>query len=517
MTAEGGSLRPAAPPGVDVGGVHVRGVTLSSRDVRPGDLYAALPGLRTHGARFARDAVAAGAIAVLTDPSGEALAREAGVPVIVDEFARRRTAELATEAYGRPAEHLTMLAVTGTNGKTTTVAILAAALASLGRRVGTVGTLGFALDGVPLPSSRTTVTTPEAPDLQALFAVLRERGADTVVMEASSHALALGRVEPVVFDVAAFTNLGWDHRDFHPTQQDYFEAKALLFTPERTRSAVVSVDDDWGARLAERVRAAGLPLVTTSLDGTRPADVGAVWQPLDGGSSVRVSTPGGAHDVMLSLPGEHNVRNLLTAVGTLLAAGLDVASAIPGFAEVTVPGRMERVRLPDGAPTVYVDFAHTPQAVAAALASVNGSSAGARGPAARVPRTVVVLGCGGDRDTGKRATMGRVAVEGADVLVATDDNPRSEDPRTIRQAMLQGAHAARSSAPEGSRAAACDIIDGGDRRRAIITALSLAGPGDVVAVLGKGHETGQEIGGEVLPFSDTDVVAEEYERLRADG
>ncbi len=507
VTPDPTSLRPSVVPGLTVGGVRVSGVTVSSLQVVPGDLYAALPGRRTHGANYAAEAVAAGAVAVLTDPAGAALVGDLPVPVLVDPEPRRRMAVLAAEAYGRPAERMRMFAITGTNGKTTTAYVLAAALEQLGHRVGTVGTLGFALDGVLLPSSRTTVTTPEAPDLQALFAVFAERGADTLVMEASSHALALGRVEPTRFDVTAFTNLGWDHRDFHPTQTDYFEAKAKLFLPERTKAAVISVDDEWGVRLAERVRAAGLPLVTTSLDGRPGADVTATWRPVPAGSVATVTSAAGTAEVLLSLPGEHNVRNLLTAVGMLQAAGLDVAVALPGFAHVTVPGRMQRVRLPAGAPAVYVDFAHTPQAVAAALAAVNGGQG----------RTIVVLGCGGDRDSAKRGPMGRVAVEGADVLVATDDNPRTEDPEAIRAAMLAGAYEARTGAAEGSRAAHCDIIDGGDRRAAIATALSLAGPDDVVAVLGKGHETGQDLGDHTVPFSDADVVIDEYDRRRAVG
>lgn len=499
---EGWSLRPSVVPGAEIAGVHASGITLASGAVRPGDLYAALPGQRTHGARYAADAVSRGAVAVLTDAEGADLVGALDVPVVVDADPRRRMARLAAEVYGRPAERLTMVAITGTNGKTTTSYILAAALEQLGHHVGTVGTLGFALDGVILPSARTTVTTPESPDLQALFALLAERGADTVVMEASSHALALGRVEPVVFDVAAFTNLGWDHRDFHPTQEDYFEAKATLFTPERTRAAVISVDDEWGVRLAARVRATGLPVVTTSLDGVAGATVTATWRAAEAGSEVSVVAGGRPYEMVLSLPGEHNVRNLLTATGMLLAAGLDVGAATPGFADVTVPGRMQRVRLPVGAPTVYVDFAHTPQAVEAALDAVNG------GPG----RTVVVLGCGGDRDSGKRGPMGRVAAERADVVIVTDDNPRSEDPLLIRQAVLAGAYEARDTADRGSRAAACDIIDGGDRRSAIAAALTLAGADDVVAVLGKGHETGQEVGGRLLPFSDADVVIDEYRR-----
>jgi UDP-N-acetylmuramoyl-L-alanyl-D-glutamate--2,6-diaminopimelate ligase len=316
----------------------------------------------------------------------------------------------------------------------------------------------------------------------------------------SSHALAMHRVDAVVFDVAGFTNLGWDHRDFHPTQEDYFEAKARLFLPTQSRSAVIATEDAWGRRLADRVAGAGMPLLTTGDAGDVRAT--SVAKLAGGSQSVGINLPGRHVDVTLSLPGSHNVRNVVTAVAMLQQGGVALSEAISGFAGVTIPGRLERVDLGSDAPDVYVDFAHTPEAVAAALAAVNDR------------RTICVLGCGGDRDHFKRGPMGAVAVNGSDQLVVTDDNPRTEDPAAIREAILEGAHEAKESAVPASRAARCDIVDGGDRRGAIRRALDAARPGDVVAILGKGHEHGQEMRGSVTAFNDAEVAREEWARLR---
>lgn len=500
-------LRPSRPQGADLAqlvpgapSVRLTGVSMSSRAVCSGDLYVGLPGATTHGARYARDAVERGAVAVVTDGAGAALTGDVGVPVVVVHEPRQGIGAWSAEVYGRPAERLQAYGITGTNGKTTTMYLLAAGLAAAGRTVATIGTIGARVAGETLPMSRTTVTTPESPDLQALLALVVERGADTVVMEVSSHALAMHRVDAVRFAVAGFTNLGWDHRDFHPTQEDYFEAKARLFLPGQSDAAVVATDDIWGRRLAQRVREGGTPLLTTGEEG----DVRAVSVARMPGGSQRVEVAVGDRGIglTLGLPGAHNVRNVLTAVGMLHLGGVPLDAAVPGFAEVTIPGRLERVDLGAGAPDVYVDFAHTPEAVAAALAALNDR------------RTVCVLGCGGDRDHLKRGPMGAVAVAGSDLLVVTDDNPRTEDPLAIREAVLEGAERAKSAADPGSRAARCQVVDGGDRRSAINLALRMAGQGAVVAVLGKGHEHGQEMRGTVTAFNDADVVREEWARLR---
>ncbi|HLL63008.1 MAG TPA: UDP-N-acetylmuramoyl-L-alanyl-D-glutamate--2,6-diaminopimelate ligase [Propionibacteriaceae bacterium] len=476
------------------GPARVHGITLDSRMVGPGDLYVALPGRQHHGAEFVTAAVTAGATAVLTDPAGARLSAGTPVPIVVIDDPRQAMAETAAAIYGRPAEAMTMYAVTGTNGKTTTTFLLGTTLRAAGIRTGVVGTIGYFLDGQPLAATRTTVTTPEATELQGLLGYLQEQGAAAVSMEVSSHALALGRADAIVFAVAAFTNLGRDHLDFHSDEESYFEAKASLFTPERTRHAVINVDDPRGRELAERVaRNGSVELTTLGLSGT--TDVAALSCELrdDGRTAVRARLRSRAIEFVLGLPGAFNVRNALTALAMVEVTGGDVEAAAGGLAEASVPGRMQRVDLGEDAPVVYVDFAHTPQAVAAALDAVESQ------------RRIAVLGCGGDRDPAKRRPMGAAAAQHADLVLVTDDNPRSEDPAAIRAELLAGARAATGTA---------EVVDGGDRRSAIRLALQSARPGDVVAVLGKGHELGQEIAGAVLPFSDADVVAAEWAALR---
>ncbi len=484
-------------------GTVISGITLDSRLVSPGDLYVALPGTRHHGAAFAGDAARAGAAAILTDPAGREAATTAGLPVLVVDDPRTLMAGLAAGIYAHPAAAMAMFAVTGTNGKTTTTFLLEAALRALGLHTGLIGTIGFRLDQEQLPAARTTVTTPEATELQALLAYLREKGAQAVLMEVSSHALALGRSDAITFDVAAFTNLGRDHLDFHGDEESYFEAKASLFTPERSRHAVISIDDERGRQLAERVRSVGAPTLTTvSLHEGADCTVSGFTSRADGRTAVQARLRDRNLNFSLSLPGDFNVRNALTALAMVDAAGLDASAAAAGLVNATVPGRMQRVDLPDHAPVVYVDFAHTPQAVAAVLAVLD--------QATPHGRKIVVLGCGGDRDPEKRGPMGAAAVRGADVVIVTDDNPRTEDPGAIRAQVLAGARAAKADDRLDTL-----VITGGERRNAISMGVQVARPGDVVAVLGKGHETGQEIAGTVRPFNDAEVVAEEWFKIEA--
>lgn len=471
---------------------RVTGVALDSRQVRPGDLYVALAGATTHGAGFAAQAAEAGAVAVLTDPPGATLAAGAGLPIVVVEDPRAAMAEVAASVYGHPTRSLEVHGITGTNGKTSTVFLLEAALAALGRRVATIGTLGFRLLGEPLVSGRSTITTPESPDLQALLAVMAEGGADTVAMEVSSHALALHRVDAVGFDVAGFTMLGQDHLDFHHTMEDYFAAKTRLFLGGSCRAAVVNIDDPWGRRLADLVRADGRPtLVTTAVDADADYRVVAADPLPDGGSRVVLRHPRGRVSFDVSMLGDFNVRNALTALAMVGAAGHDVDAAASGLVHAQVPGRMQRVALGEGAPHVVVDFAHTPQAITAALDALP-----------RTGRRIVVTGAGGDRDASKRGPMGAAAARGSDLVVVTDDNPRSEPPAAIRAAVLDGARDALAKDGRDTSLA----LDGGDRRSAIALALGRARPGDWVAILGKGHERGQEAAGVVSPFDDV-VVA----------
>jgi UDP-N-acetylmuramoyl-L-alanyl-D-glutamate--2,6-diaminopimelate ligase len=476
------------PGGVDP---VVTGLTLSSERVLPGDLYAALPGSRAHGAAFAGKAVAAGAVAVLTDPTGADLCADLGVPVLVVDQPRRLLGSLAARVYGDPAEHLRLVAVTGTQGKTTTTRLAESGLQASGTPAAVVGTVGTRIDGSDV---KTTLTTPEAPDLHALFAVMRERGVRGCAMEVSSHALVMGRVDGVVFDVAVFTNLGRDHLDFHADVEDYFQAKASLFTPERARLGLVNIDDEYGRRLLAESR---IPVRTFSSAG---AD--ADWTAGDvalnpAGSAFTVHTPAGeSFRAEVPLAGDFNVSNALAAIASLGEAGFDPRKVADGIASSGgVPGRLERVDAGQDFLAV-VDYAHKPDAVSAALSTLRPLTKG---------RLVVVLGAGGDRDQGKRAVMGEIAARLADVLIVTDDNPRSEDPAAIRAAMLSGA----TSVPEEERA---EVHECGDRREAIRIAVSDAHSGDTVVVAGKGHETGQEVDGTVHPFDDRAVLLEELTR-----
>jgi UDP-N-acetylmuramoyl-L-alanyl-D-glutamate--2,6-diaminopimelate ligase len=469
----------------DPAGVVVTGLTLSSQRVQPGDLYAALPGSRAHGAAYSADAVRGGAVAVLTDEAGSAEARAAGVPVLVVGTPRAVLGSLAAYLYGDPARDLTLMAVTGTQGKTTTTRLLESGLQQAGIRAAVVGTVGTRVDGRDLA---TALTTPEAPDLHALFAVMREQQVQACAMEVSSHALVMGRVDGVVFDAAAFTNLGRDHLDFHADFEDYFAAKASLFTPERARRGLTNIDDEHGRRLLDR---ADIPMRTFSATG---AD--ADWRAEDvtlrpDGAQFTVVTPAGDRiEAGVPLTGAFNVANALCAVALAAEAGFDPAVVAPAVAAAPgVPGRLERIDRGQDFLAV-VDYAHKPDALEATLQALRPLTRG---------RLVLVVGAGGDRDTGKRPVMGAIGARLADVLVVTDDNPRSEDPAAIRAALLAGAQ-------EVAAAERAEVHEIGSRGEAIRYAVGLAAEGDTVLVAGKGHETGQEVAGVVHPFDDRTEV-----------
>jgi UDP-N-acetylmuramoyl-L-alanyl-D-glutamate--2,6-diaminopimelate ligase len=481
------------PPVQGDPGTPVTGVTLASGAVRPGDLYAALPGARTHGARYAADAAARGAAAVLTDPGGEAEARATGLPVCVVDDPRGVLGDVASRVHGRPSEQLVVLGITGTNGKTTTSYLVESGLAAAGWTSGLIGTVqtrtrGRDADGTPVTTEIPSVrTTPEATDLHALLAQMVGCGVRAVVMEVSSHALVMGRVNGVRFDAAGFTNLSRDHLDFHGDVESYFQAKALLFDG-RAATEVVDVDDPAGRRL---VRPGTVTVSTRTAGETDWWAVDAAALPA-GGSTFTLHGPGGrSWPARLRLSGAFNIANAVLAVALLDTVGVPPETALAGVAETVVPGRMEPVDA--GQPFLaVVDYAHTPDAVQTALAALRGATSG---------RLLTVLGCGGDRDPGKRPAMGAAAAAGSDVLVITDDNPRSEDPAAIRAAMRAGL----DDVPADRRA---EVLEIGDRRAALTAAVELARPGDTLLVAGKGHETGQEVGGQVLPFDDRAVLRE---------
>jgi UDP-N-acetylmuramoyl-L-alanyl-D-glutamate--2,6-diaminopimelate ligase len=482
--------RPADSP-LHGEGPGVTGITHDSRLVAPGDLYAALPGSVHHGAAFAADAAAAGAVAVLTDPAGREQAAAAGLPVLVVGDPRARLGEVADWVYGHPSGQLLLIGVTGTSGKTTTTYLLESGLRAAGHATGLVGGVETRAGQVAVASR---LTTPEATDLQAVLAVMAERGVTAAAMEVSSHALALGRVAGTRFDVAVFTNLSQDHLDFHDTLDAYFAAKATLFTPRYASAGVVNVDDEHGRLLAAAPR---IPLTTFSAAG-RPAD----WRAAEvrcgaDGSTFTVVGPGGvAADASVAMPGPFNVSNALAAIVALVEAGVGLADAVAGVAACPgVPGRMQRVEAGQDF-TVLVDYSHKPGAVTAVLEALRPVTAG---------QLAIVLGCGGDRDRAKRPLMGAAAARLADVAILTSDNPRSEDPLAILAEMLTGA----LSVPAAQRA---HVVIEPDRAAAIRRAVSGADKGDVVVIAGKGHERGQYLDHNVIPFDDSEVAAQELAR-----
>jgi UDP-N-acetylmuramoyl-L-alanyl-D-glutamate--2,6-diaminopimelate ligase len=466
----------------------VSGITHDSRRVRPGDLYAALPGSSQHGARFCGQAAAAGAVAVLTDPDGRELATGCGLPVFVVADARSRLGQVASWIYRDPSARLQLIGVTGTSGKTTTTYLIESGLRMAGHLTGLVGGVETRVAGSAVASE---LTTPEATDLQALLAVMAERGVTAAAMEVSSHALALGRVAGTSYQVAVFTNLSQDHLDFHASLDDYFAAKAALFTPGYARAGVVNIDDSHGQLLAASPQ---IPVTTFSAAGNAAAD----WHAQDvragaDGSAFRVIGPGGVEaDASVTLPGLFNVSNALGAIVALVEAGVGLTAAVTGVAVCPgVPGRMERVEAGQDF-TVLVDYSHKPGAVEAVLRALRPVTLGS---------VAIVLGCGGDRDRAKRPLMGAAAASLAEVAIFTSDNPRSEDPLAILAEMLDGA----LRVPAADRA---HVIVEPDRAAAIGLAIAGAGKGDVVLVAGKGHERGQYIGTSVIPFDDRAVAAE---------
>jgi UDP-N-acetylmuramoyl-L-alanyl-D-glutamate--2,6-diaminopimelate ligase len=408
---------------------------------------------------------------------------------------------LAASVYGRPGDDLLQIGITGTSGKTTTAYLIEGGLRAArveaggsARRAGLTGLIGTVESRIGDERIKSERTTPEATDLQALFAVMRERGVRSVAMEVSSHALVLGRVDGAVFDVAVFTNLSPEHMEFHSGMEDYFQAKARLFTPRRSKAGVVNLDDDHGRRLAAE---ATVPVVTFSAEGRPDADWRA--EDVEAGPSGSVFTavgPDGASvPAAVPLPGPFNVSNALAAIAALVTAGIEPRTAADGVSAVPgVPGRLERVDA--GQPYLaVVDYAHKTDAVESVLRALRKVTEG---------RIHVVLGCGGDRDRDKRGPMGAAAARLADTVVLTSDNPRSEDPLAILAAMLAGA----AEVPVHQRG---EVLVDADRAAAIAAAVARAGPGDTVLVAGKGHEQGQDIAGVVRPFEDRQVLREAIE------
>jgi UDP-N-acetylmuramoyl-L-alanyl-D-glutamate--2,6-diaminopimelate ligase len=453
------------------GDEFVTGVTHASGEVRGGDLYAALPGAARHGAEFAAQARERGAVALLTDERGHGLAGD--MPAIVVPDPRAVLGAVASAVYGNPTARMPVIGITGTAGKTSTAYLVESGLRAAGHVPALIGTVETRLGDLVIDSTR---TTPEATDLHALFAAGLERGVTAAVMEVSSHALHYARVGGVHFEAGGWTNFGLDHLDFHADVEDYFAAKAKLFDG-RCRYEVLNLDDPALRPLLRPGR------ITFSAAGDEAATWRAADVASDGFAQTFVAIGQGEHlSMRVSLPGRHNVANALLALALLTAIGVDPTTAAKGIGECPgVPGRLELVDAP-GPVTGVVDYAHKPDAIVAALAALREWAPG---------RLICVIGAGGDRDRGKRPLMGAAAARGADIVIVTDDNPRSEDPAAIRAEVLQG-----------TRGASAEVVEVAGRREAIAEAVRLARSGDVVALLGKGHETGQETAGVVTPFDD---------------
>jgi UDP-N-acetylmuramoyl-L-alanyl-D-glutamate--2,6-diaminopimelate ligase len=454
-----------------------RGITADSRKVEAGTIFAALPGAKADGATFIDNACSAGAVAILLPATSDVTA--APVPLLRAADPRRALALIAALVF--PGQPPTAVAVTGTAGKTSVAEFTRQIFAALGHRAASLGTLGLVKpDGAVYGS----LTTPDPVDLHAALSELAAEGVTHLAFEASSHGLDQRRLDGVTLSAAAFTNLGRDHLDYHATMEEYLAAKLRLFTElmRPGQPAVINLDGERGADVAAAAAARGLRVLTVGANGQALRLLGCKLAGLSG-QRLTIAHDGIVTDVNLPLIGTYQVENALVAAGLAIATGEAPANVLAALTGVRgVKGRLEIVGGLRGGLAV-VDYAHKPEALAAALAAVR--------PFASA-RIICVMGCGGDRDRGKRPIMGRIAAEKADVVIVTDDNPRTEAAATIRAEVLAGAPAAREI---------------GDRAEAIKAAIAMMGPGDVVLVAGKGHETGQVIGSRVVPFSDHDEIA----------
>ena len=463
--------------------VNVTGISQSSSEISTGDLFIALPGEKFHGAQFAADAIERGAVAVLTDLTGAAMVT--GVPVLVVENPRRAAGVISAWFYEEPMRDLYSVGVTGTNGKTTVTTLLHQIMQAAGRESGLIGTVESRIGSEVLLSKR---TTPESAELQGLIATMRERHMRNLVMEVSSHAITLERIRGSHFAVVGFTNLSQDHLDFHKSMEEYFLAKAKLFTFEYADLAVINIDDVYGARLATMTK---LPIMTLSRTNTK-----ATWHFASitrdyVGAAIAIRGSGGILiEGKTILQGGFNYDNLLMAVAIATESGIDpidIAAILPQLTGAV--GRLEAVRLGQNF-TALVDYAHSPDAVARVLETAHEITTGS---------VIAVLGCGGDRDASKRSLMGLALRDGADIAIYTSDNPRSEKPEDILVQMVLDIDV---QAPN-------EVIT--DRKAAIRAAVNHAAAGDVVIVLGKGHEKGQEISGVIHPFDDRIELARAIE------
>jgi len=468
---------------------EITGISYDSRRVMPGNLFVAVRGERTDGHRYVEAAIDRGATAVMLEQDSGLNPRATRIRVA---DARQTMAQAAAQFYHCPSQQLKVVGVTGTNGKTTTVFMVKAVLEAAGIETGLLGTVQYEIGPRVIPAAR---TTPEAVEIQDMLSQMLRAGCGGVAMEVSSHALDQHRVGSVDFDVAIFTNLSQDHLDYHHTMADYFAAKQKLFTSlgRRTKAgrAVVNVDCAYGRELVQRLDGGPSVLTYGSSNAAliRAHDVRISAE----GTQFEVQTPTGSLPISLPLIGRYNVANALAAIAAGLELGIELRTIEQALAQMRpVPGRLERVPVSDPI-HVYVDYAHTPDALVNVLATIGELTRG---------RLICVFGCGGDRDSGKRAPMGRAAFDLADYSILTSDNPRREEPQAILQQIAAGFPATATDRYQ--------VVE--DRREAIERALDIAREGDTVVIAGKGHESCQEFADTVVPFNDREVVEEFYER-----
>jgi len=477
--------------------LEIRGISSDSRSLRRGDLFLACAGHSSHGLDYVADAVGAGIAAIAWDSSSaDAPASDVGVPMIAVEGLATRVGEIANRFYRRPSDTVKVVGVTGTNGKTTVAWLIAQCFAQLEQRCAYVGTLGSGIDEV---EGGEGMTTPGAVELHGRLAEFRDDGAVRAAIEVSSHALAQNRVDGIAFDTVLFTNLSRDHLDYHGDMKHYAATKARLFLEYKSRTRIINIDSDFGAELAGRC-GQGVVTVSTNFDRVangRPYVFVRSVVARDSGSQVRISSCWGDGEFTLPLPGDFNVANAVIVLAVLLEQGIPLDKACDVFATVSAPpGRMQQVVAAEGLPSVYVDYAHTPEAIDVALRALKAHCKG---------KLWCVFGCGGDRDPGKRPQMGKTAERRADHVVVTSDNPRSEEPCSIIAAIAEGL-----TKPDRAT-----IIE--DRAAAIAWAIGQAAADDIVLIAGKGHENYQLIDGERVDFSDYGAALANLAALREAG
>ena len=462
--------------------VVISGVSINAQKVVPGDLFIAFAGANTHGISYLEQAISNGAVAVLSDKK-----IEASIPSFIHPKPREIVGAISAWLYGHPFESLKAVGITGTNGKTTTANLVKQIWQLNSIKSGLVGTLGVEIADEKLESAR---TTPEADDLQAIAAAMVEQGCKNLVMEVSSHAIDQGRIKGAKYEVVAFSNLTQDHLDYHLSMENYFQAKANLFATEYAKAAVINIDDSYGKKLSKQVK---IPVVTVSRKESTADWYLAKAEIKNGLYQVEIKSKSGERlSENFALLGDYNLDNLLLAVAIVSSAGLSLDKIAPTISKLqSVPGRLESVNAGQKF-TALVDYAHTPDAVERVIATVKSATSG---------KIIGVLGCGGDRDASKRSLMGHALFNGCDLAIFTSDNPRSESAEAILKQMTAGIDLGKKGLVEI------------DRKSAINLAVENAQSGDVVLLMGKGHESGQEVNSVVTPFDDRVELAESIKRL----